>query len=123
MSPRSTGMIASSLSDKVAVTLVPTQHWTARGLFDRNKALWGGYVIETPAGRIYHVTDTGYHDTLFTRDARPLRAVRARDHSDRRLRAALVHARASTSIRRRRCACSRIAAHCWRWRTISAPSS
>ncbi|MBV9557835.1 MAG: MBL fold metallo-hydrolase [Pseudolabrys sp.] len=58
------------LTDKVAVTLVPTQHWTARGLFDRNKALWSGYVIETPAGQIYHVTDTGYHDTLFkeTRD-------------------------------------------------------
>jgi len=60
----------AALNDKVAVTLVPTQHWTARGLFDRNKALWGGYVIETPAGRVYHVTDTGYHDGLFreTRD-------------------------------------------------------
>jgi L-ascorbate metabolism protein UlaG (beta-lactamase superfamily) len=53
------------LTDKIAVTLVPVRHWTARGLYDRNKALWGGYVIETPAGRIYHVTDTGYHDTLF----------------------------------------------------------
>jgi len=60
----------AALNDKVAVTLVPTQHWTARGLFDRNKALWGGYVIETPAGRVYHITDTGYHDGLFreTRD-------------------------------------------------------
>lgn len=60
----------ATLSDKVKVTLVPTQHWTARGLYDRNKALWGGYIIETPAGCVYHVTDTGYHDTLFheTRD-------------------------------------------------------
>ena len=60
----------AALSGKVAVTLVPTKHWTARGLFDRNKALWGGYVIETPKSRVYHVTDTGYHDTLFreTRD-------------------------------------------------------
>jgi L-ascorbate metabolism protein UlaG (beta-lactamase superfamily) len=61
---------SAALNDKVKVTLVPTQHWTARGLYDRNKALWGGYIIETPAGRVYHVTDTGYHDTLFreTRD-------------------------------------------------------
>ena len=58
-------MTARRSSDRVAITLVPTKHWTARGLFDRNKALWGGYVIETPAGRIYHVTDTGYHDSLF----------------------------------------------------------
>jgi len=55
----------TELSGAIKVTLVPTKHWTARGLFDRNKALWGGYVIETPAGRIYHVTDTGYHDSLF----------------------------------------------------------
>jgi L-ascorbate metabolism protein UlaG (beta-lactamase superfamily) len=61
---------SAALNDKVKVTLVPTQHWTARGLYDRNKALWGGYIIETPAGRVYHVTDTGCHDTLFreTRD-------------------------------------------------------
>ena len=59
-----------TLGDGIAATLVPTQHWTARGLFDRNKALWGGFVIETPAGRVYHITDTGYHETLFkeTRD-------------------------------------------------------
>jgi L-ascorbate metabolism protein UlaG (beta-lactamase superfamily) len=56
---------SATLNDKIKVTLVPTQHWTARGLYDRNKALWGGYIIETPGGRVYHVTDTGYHDTLF----------------------------------------------------------
>ena len=39
----------------VAVTLVPMRHWSARGLTDRNKALWAAFVIETPAGRIYHV--------------------------------------------------------------------
>jgi L-ascorbate metabolism protein UlaG (beta-lactamase superfamily) len=55
----------ATLNGKVAVTLVPARHWTARGLFDRNRALWGGYVIETPEGRICHVTDTGYHERLF----------------------------------------------------------
>ena len=53
------------LNDKAAITLVPARHWSARGLYDRNRALWGGYVIETPAGRIYYCTDTGYHETLF----------------------------------------------------------
>lgn len=44
----------------VAVTLVPTRHWSARGLFDRNKALWASFVIETPAGKLYIVCDSGY---------------------------------------------------------------
>jgi L-ascorbate metabolism protein UlaG (beta-lactamase superfamily) len=44
----------------VAVTLVPTRHWSARGLFDRNKALWASFVVETPAGNIYIVCDSGY---------------------------------------------------------------
>jgi L-ascorbate metabolism protein UlaG (beta-lactamase superfamily) len=46
----------------VAVTLVPTRHWSARGLFDRNKALWASFVLETPAGKIYLVCDSGYGD-------------------------------------------------------------
>jgi L-ascorbate metabolism protein UlaG (beta-lactamase superfamily) len=45
-----------------AVTLVPARHWSARGLFDRNKALWCAFVIETPAGRIFYVGDSGYGD-------------------------------------------------------------
>ncbi|MGC2777702.1 MAG: MBL fold metallo-hydrolase [Bradyrhizobium sp.] len=48
------------LNDEVAVTLVPTRHWTARGLFDRNRALWASFVLETPRGRLYIVCDSGY---------------------------------------------------------------
>jgi len=43
-----------------AVTLVPTRHWSARGLFDRNKALWASFVMETAVGKIYIVCDSGY---------------------------------------------------------------
>jgi L-ascorbate metabolism protein UlaG (beta-lactamase superfamily) len=50
------------LSNRVTVTLVPTRHWTARGLFDRNKALWASFVLATPAGKIYIVCDSGYGD-------------------------------------------------------------
>jgi L-ascorbate metabolism protein UlaG (beta-lactamase superfamily) len=61
------------------VTLVPARHWSARGLFDRNKALWASFVIATPAGRIYHVGDSGYGDGRHFRDVRdrhgPIRLV------------------------------------------------
>jgi L-ascorbate metabolism protein UlaG (beta-lactamase superfamily) len=49
-----------TLNEEVAVTLVPTRHWTARGIFDRNKALWASFVLETPRGRLYIVCDSGY---------------------------------------------------------------
>jgi L-ascorbate metabolism protein UlaG (beta-lactamase superfamily) len=51
-----------ALGDGVAVTLVPTRHWTARGIADRNRALWASFVLETPAGKIYVVCDSGYGD-------------------------------------------------------------
>lgn len=50
------------LGGGIAVHLVPTRHWTARGVFDRNKALWASFVLETPAGKIYVVCDSGYGD-------------------------------------------------------------
>ena len=50
------------LGNGVAVTLVPTRHWSARGLFDRNKTLWASFVLETPAGKLYIVCDSGYGD-------------------------------------------------------------
>jgi L-ascorbate metabolism protein UlaG (beta-lactamase superfamily) len=50
------------LGNGVAVTLVPTRHWSARGLFDRNRALWASFVLETPAGKVYIVCDSGYGD-------------------------------------------------------------
>jgi L-ascorbate metabolism protein UlaG (beta-lactamase superfamily) len=41
------------------VHLVPAQHWHQRGPFDRNRRLWGGYVVEG-THRVYHSGDTGY---------------------------------------------------------------
>jgi L-ascorbate metabolism protein UlaG (beta-lactamase superfamily) len=54
----------------VAVTLVPTRHWSARGLFDRNKALWASFVLETPGGKVYIVGDSGYGDGTHFRKVR-----------------------------------------------------
>ncbi len=43
----------------VRIHLVPAQHWHRRGIFDHNKGLWGGYVIEG-THRVFHSGDTGY---------------------------------------------------------------
>jgi L-ascorbate metabolism protein UlaG (beta-lactamase superfamily) len=43
----------------VRVHLAPTQHWSARSMFDRRHALWTSFVIESPAGKVYAVGDSG----------------------------------------------------------------
>lgn len=48
------------ISKNVAVHLAPTQHWSARNLYDYNQALWGSFIISTPGGNIYFSGDTGY---------------------------------------------------------------
>src|SRR3984893_10607559 len=50
------------LGNGVAVILVPTRHWSARGVFDRNKTLWASFVLETSVGKLYIVCDSGYGD-------------------------------------------------------------
>ena len=42
------------------ITLTPAHHFSARGLFDRNRALWGGFVIETNGRKIYFAGDSAY---------------------------------------------------------------
>jgi len=39
---------------------VPAQHFSSRTPFDRNEMLWSGWVIETPAGKVYFSGCTGY---------------------------------------------------------------
>jgi N-acyl-phosphatidylethanolamine-hydrolysing phospholipase D len=45
---------------RVVVHCVPAQHWSARGLLDRNQTLWGGWVVSGPTRRFYYAGDTGY---------------------------------------------------------------
>ena len=42
------------------ITLTPAQHFSARGPFDRNRALWGGFLIEARGRRILFAGDSGY---------------------------------------------------------------
>ena len=58
-----------ALSDGAAVTLLPSQHWSARSVSDRRMALWAAFMIETPAGAIYHIGDTALGNGDLFRDA------------------------------------------------------
>jgi L-ascorbate metabolism protein UlaG (beta-lactamase superfamily) len=51
---------ATEINDTLRITFVPAQHFSARGLFDRQKSLWGGYMIESRGRRIYFGGDSGY---------------------------------------------------------------
>jgi L-ascorbate metabolism protein UlaG (beta-lactamase superfamily) len=43
------------------IHLTPAQHWSTRIILDRNKSLWGSYLIEDQQGpRVYFAGDTGY---------------------------------------------------------------
>jgi L-ascorbate metabolism protein UlaG (beta-lactamase superfamily) len=44
----------------LTITSVPVRHFAGRGLFDRDRSLWCGYVIETPSGSICFAADTGW---------------------------------------------------------------
>jgi L-ascorbate metabolism protein UlaG (beta-lactamase superfamily) len=54
----------------LGVTLVPSQHWSARGLRDRRMALWGSFLLHTPVGMVLQIGDTGYGDGATFRDIR-----------------------------------------------------
>jgi L-ascorbate metabolism protein UlaG (beta-lactamase superfamily) len=43
-----------------AIHAVPALHFSARGLFDRNRTLWCGYMIESAGATIYFAGDTAF---------------------------------------------------------------
>jgi len=47
-----------ALGGGVTATYVPSEHFSGRGLFDRDRSLWGGFVLETPQGAVYFAGDT-----------------------------------------------------------------
>lgn len=48
--------------DSLEIMLVPSRHWSMYWPWDRDDALWGGYVIRGPEGTAYHSGDTGFWD-------------------------------------------------------------
>lgn len=47
-------------SNGLRIHLTPALHWSKRGLFDANTALWGAFVVEAPGGPLYFAGDTGF---------------------------------------------------------------
>ncbi len=46
--------------DRVTVRLLPAVHFSGRGIFDKNKSLWGSFGIYADDARIWFSGDTGY---------------------------------------------------------------
>lgn len=51
---------SAPVSGDVRVHCVPAQHFSSRGLTDRDANLWCGFVVTTPHGPIYFAGDTGW---------------------------------------------------------------
>ncbi len=46
--------------EDIEITFTPTRHFSGRGLTDRAKCLWGGWVFKTISENIYFSGDSGY---------------------------------------------------------------
>lgn len=58
------------LGSEIATTLTPAYHWSNRWPSDTRMMLWGGHYLDTPAGSIWFVGDTGYGDGQIFADVR-----------------------------------------------------
>jgi L-ascorbate metabolism protein UlaG (beta-lactamase superfamily) len=58
----------------VELTLVPARHWSMRAPWNRNDALWGGFVYRSREGVAYHSGDTALFDG-FTEIGRRMGAI------------------------------------------------
>jgi L-ascorbate metabolism protein UlaG (beta-lactamase superfamily) len=48
--------------EDISITFTPSRHFSGRGLTDRAKSLWGGWVFKTATENIYWSGDGGYGD-------------------------------------------------------------
>jgi len=46
---------------RVRATCTPARHFASRGLLDRNRRLWCGWVLEASGRRVFFAGDTGFH--------------------------------------------------------------
>ncbi|MFL1780975.1 MBL fold metallo-hydrolase [Candidatus Hepatincolaceae symbiont of Richtersius coronifer] len=49
------------LPNNIKINAEAAYHWSRRGLYDRNKALWGSFVIQTPKHNIFFAGDTAFY--------------------------------------------------------------
>lgn len=46
--------------EELTIHFTPTQHFSARGLTDRDRTLWGSFVLDNSQSKVYFAGDTGY---------------------------------------------------------------
>ena len=51
--------------DGIRFTATPAHHWSARGLFDRNRTLWSSWMVEMDGFRFWFGGDTAYNPVHF----------------------------------------------------------
>ncbi|KAM9973558.1 hypothetical protein ACTFIW_010660 [Dictyostelium discoideum] len=51
--------------DEIKLIYTPVNHSSRRGLFDKDKALWGGWIVQGEFKRFWFSGDTAYNDKLF----------------------------------------------------------
>lgn len=49
----------------LTVLCTPAQHFSGRGMFDRDRTLWSGFALQTEKGSIYYSGDTGYGEFFY----------------------------------------------------------
>ncbi len=47
------------------ITATPSQHWSARGLFDRRETLWASWYVQIAGFQFWFAGDTGFNERLF----------------------------------------------------------
>ena len=57
---------AHKISTTFSISAVEAQHFSGRGIFDDDKTLWAGFVIESRNGNLYFAGDTGYNSFFKT---------------------------------------------------------
>jgi L-ascorbate metabolism protein UlaG (beta-lactamase superfamily) len=50
------------LDQNVMIAATPAQHFSGRGITDRNKTLWASWVIQTPFHKLFFSGDSGYFE-------------------------------------------------------------
>lgn len=55
----------TKIGNGVDIILEPAHHWSSRWVLDRNRMLWGTFVINTKEGAIIFIGDTGYDNKIY----------------------------------------------------------
>jgi len=53
-------IVQTARQEKIRIVFLPAWHWSARGIFDKNRSLWGSWMIEASGHTIYFAGDTAY---------------------------------------------------------------